>query len=199
MTTQISSPFDVVSSFEEAEKKCNQDGARLYQPYTTASLKAILGMETEGTLTSYHPWHSGSETYFAIGMLTNYAIYPNHLYRDGESVDAFFFDNGLPYILGFLEYGNDTCVGMNGEDFYHIPCSGYSNFEKMIVSASTEHVGEDCFTYCNEQSGHCSWCGTEGVCCRKYYTGDGCDGLIGGEDKHLCVPKPGIVYSFKSS
>ena len=189
MTTQISSPFDVVSSFDEAEEKCKQDGARLYQPYTTASLKAILGMETEGTLTSYHPWHSSSATYFAIGMLTNYAIYPNHLYRDGESVDTFFFDNGLPYILGSLEYGNDTCVGMNGGDFYHIPCSGYSTFEETL-----EHGGEDCFSYCNEQDGHCSWCGTEGVCCRKYYTGDGCDGLIGGQDRHVCVLKPGIVF-----
>ena len=65
--------------------------------------------------------------------------------------------------------------------------------------APTEHGGEECFSYCNEQSGHCSWCGTEGICCRKYFTGDGCDGLIGGEDKHRCVPKPGIVYSFKSS
>lgn len=173
----------MVSSFDEAEKKCKQDGARLYQPYTTASLKAILGMETEGTLTSYHPWHSSSETYFAIGMLTNYAIYPNHLYRDDESVDTFFFDNGLPYILGFLEYGNDTCVGMNGENFYHIPCSGYSTFEDMIISASTiEHGGEECFTRCNEQYGPCSWCGTEGIC---------------DEYRGVCMLKPGIVYFLK--
>ena len=185
MTAQISGPFDVVSSFDDAEKKCKQDGARLYQPYTTASLKAILEMETEGTLTSYHPWHSSSETYFAIGMLTNYAIYPNHLYRDGQSVDTFFFDNGIPYILGFLEYGNDTCVGMNGENFYHIPCSGYSTFEEMIISASTiEHGGEECFTYCNEQYGPCSWCGTEGIC---------------DEYRGVCMLKPGIVYFFKSS
>ena len=197
MIKQISSPFDVVSSFDDAEEKCKQDGARLYQPYTTASLKAILGLETEGALTSYHPWRSSSETYFAIGMLTNYATYPNHLYRDGESVDTFFFDNGLPYIHGFLEYGNDTCVAMNGEDFYHIPCSGYSTVEEMIMSASTiEHGGEECFTYCNEQYGHCSWCGTAGICCQKSYIGDGCDGLIGGEDRGVCVLKPGSPYFF---
>ena len=141
-----------------------------------------------------------SQTYFAIGMLTNYVTYPNHLYRDGESVDTFFFDNGLPYILGSLEYGNDTCVGMNGEDFHHIPCSGYSTFEEMIISASTiEHGGEECFTYCNEQYGHCSWCGTEGFCCLKSYIGDGCDGLFGGEDRGVCVLKPGNVYFLKSS
>ena len=192
---QISSPFDVVSSFDEAEQSCMEDGARLYQPYTTASLTAIFEME-EMILSSYHPWRTNSETFFAIGILTRYDTYPQLLYRDGEKVDPIFSDFGISTNLyGFVEFENDTCVGLKGDEFHLIPCFGYGSSKELLYSSmDLENSGQDCWSECNYQQGLCSWCGSEGYCCRKNYYGDGCDGSFGGDTAHVCVLKPGSFY-----
>ena len=48
---------------------------------------------------------------------------------------------------------------------------------------------------CDEQQGHCNWCGTGGFCCRKElklaYIGNGCDGNVGGDNYHACAIPPG--------
>jgi len=49
------------------------------------------------------------------------------------------------------------------------------------------NTGEDCWHECGSKEGPCSWCGTEGLCCRKGWTGNGCSGNMGGDDMHMCV------------
>lgn len=56
---------------------------------------------------------------------------------------------------------------------------------------SLENMGEICWDPCDEKQGACEFCGLDGVCCRKGYTGNGCDGEIGGDDHHRCASKPG--------
>ena len=50
-----------------------------------------------------------------------------------------------------------------------------------------DNAGEECWWECNKQQGKCDWCGTEGWCCRIDWTGNGCDGSIGGTENHQCV------------
>ena len=56
------------------------------------------------------------------------------------------------------------------------------------------NLGKVCWDMCNQQQGPCSYCGN-GFCCRKLYedTKNGCDGTIGGEEKHVCVGSPGTL------
>ena len=44
---------------------------------------------------------------------------------------------------------------------------------------------------CNGMEGQCDWCGNDGWCCRKEWIGNGCDGSIGGTNRHACVLNPG--------
>ena len=61
--------------------------------------------------------------------------------------------------------------------------------------------GENCWVHCNFTQGKCSWCGSDGYCCRKDYypCGNGCDGSFGGDGIHACVPKPIGKLIFKSN
>jgi hypothetical protein len=54
-------------------------------------------------------------------------------------------------------------------------------------------MGETCWYPCDKKEGACGFCGLDGVCCRKGYTGNGCDGKIGGDDEHRCASKPGTL------
>ena len=53
-----------------------------------------------------------------------------------------------------------------------------------------KNAGQQCWWGCNKNQGPCSWCGSEGMCCRKYWKGNGCDGSIGGGRRHECTKKP---------
>ena len=58
--------------------------------------------------------------------------------------------------------------------------------------------GENCWYNCNEMDGPCDWCGNVGLCCRKEWIGNGCDGSIGGTNIHECVLSPGKnILSYK--
>ena len=57
--------------------------------------------------------------------------------------------------------------------------------------ADLEHAGEDCYAGCNQRDGKCNWCGGDGWCCRKGWVGNGCDGELGGDNRHECTLKPG--------
>ena len=52
-----------------------------------------------------------------------------------------------------------------------------------------KNTGKDCWDECSQKDGPCTWCGTEGLCCRKGYTGNGCNGQMGGDSMHMCVTK----------
>ena len=52
---------------------------------------------------------------------------------------------------------------------------------------------KDCYSYCSGD-GKCSWCGDQGYCCRKGYTGNGCDGQMGWDKHHSCVGTKGIFF-----
>jgi len=60
----------------------------------------------------------------------------------------------------------------------------------LSEASDLEHIGEDCWGDCNAEQGQCNWCGYDGWCCRKDWTGNGCDGTFGGENQHVCVQKP---------
>ncbi len=57
------------------------------------------------------------------------------------------------------------------------------------------NAGQDCWGACQSQQGLCAWCGS-GSCCRKGWAGNGCDGLIGDPDRHVCsaVGPPYLFY-----
>ena len=71
---------------------------------------------------------------------------------------------------------------------YHFLCLGFG----------LENGGQHCWAGCNSQQGKCAWCGTDGWCCKKGWTGNGCDGTFGGSNHHLCVLKPSGIF-FKTS
>eukprot|EP00931_Biecheleriopsis_adriatica_P092967 TRINITY_DN6671_c0_g2_i8.p1 TRINITY_DN6671_c0_g2~~TRINITY_DN6671_c0_g2_i8.p1 ORF type:complete len:871 (-),score=95.55 TRINITY_DN6671_c0_g2_i8:91-2703(-) len=51
-----------------------------------------------------------------------------------------------------------------------------------------ENYGKDCWGGCGHKQGPCQWCGSEGMCCRFGWDGNGCDGLgIQGQNRHVCV------------
>merc|ERR1712137_1303625 len=50
------------------------------------------------------------------------------------------------------------------------------------------HAGKDCWRGCRRKQGKCRWCGTEGMCCRVGWRGNGCNGKLGIRGKgHVCV------------
>ena len=57
--------------------------------------------------------------------------------------------------------------------------------------------GVDCYPNCGGQQGKCSWCGSEGFCCREGWhdTSNGCDGTFGGQRQHECVLKSGMMFT----
>ena len=61
-----------------------------------------------------------------------------------------------------------------------------------------KNVGEHCWDGCNKQQGKCDWCGTNGWCCRKGVTGNGCDGTFGGQTQSQCVSNPGMPLNISS-
>ena len=65
---------------------------------------------------------------------------------------------------------------------------------KLCLVSGLENGGKDCWHKCNYKKGKCKWCGTDGLCCRKSWTGSGCDGTFGGLNKHQCVLKPSGMF-----
>merc|ERR1712136_612155 len=56
-----------------------------------------------------------------------------------------------------------------------------------------QNVGHYCWLQCNKVNGRCLFCGSEGLCCRKGWPGNECDGKIGlSPDHHRCSPRPGL-------
>ena len=70
------------------------------------------------------------------------------------------------------------------------------------VEPKLTNVGEDCWWHCWGKQGHCSWCGTEGMCCTMKDgwtdTSNGCDGTFGGYERHECSARPGKFLLFNS-
>jgi len=50
-----------------------------------------------------------------------------------------------------------------------------------------ENEGEECWDNCSRLQGGCPWCGSEGMCCRANWVGNGCDGNVGGPNRHECT------------
>ena len=66
---------------------------------------------------------------------------------------------------------------------------------KKSVFADLKNSGQDCWNHCNYIEGHCNWCGKDGLCCKKGWVGNECDGSIGGLNKHSCVLNPGNLIN----
>ena len=59
----------------------------------------------------------------------------------------------------------------------------------LTIVTSYENIGKYCWNACEQIQGSCSWCGTLGMCCKKGYRGNGCDGNLGiAKKEHSCVP-----------
>ena len=70
-------------------------------------------------------------------------------------------------------------------------CAHNKDFIPSFHSIGLENPGQNCWFHCNFTQGKCSWCGSDGYCCRKNWTcGNGCDGSFGGDGIHACVLKP---------
>ena len=58
----------------------------------------------------------------------------------------------------------------------------------FLLLEKLQNLGKSCLAECKEKSGHCGWCGTEGLCCKRDGNSiNGCDGFIGGVDYHECA------------
>merc|ERR1739844_183165 len=57
-------------------------------------------------------------------------------------------------------------------------------------TTGVENGGKECWWKCRRKEGPCSWCGDEGMCCRQGWTGNGCDGNVGGPHNHQCSKAP---------
>lgn len=69
----------------------------------------------------------------------------------------------------------------------------YDTTPKAIELANGGQIankGQNCYRPCHEVQGKCDWCGADGWCCRKGWTGNGCDGTFGIENHHTCVLHP---------
>ena len=69
----------------------------------------------------------------------------------------------------------------------------------LISELNLMNAGKTCWYSCGGKQGKCSWCGSDGWCCRKngnspYWLptqqSNGCDGTFGGSTQHQCVLKP---------
>ena len=69
----------------------------------------------------------------------------------------------------------------------------------LISGLNLMNAGKQCWYNCGGKQGKCSWCGSDGWCCRKngdnqYWLpseqSNGCDGTFGGAKQHRCVLKP---------
>ena len=50
-----------------------------------------------------------------------------------------------------------------------------------------QNEGQPCYEQCGHK-GYCpEFCGTDGYCCKKGEKENGCDGIIGGDKKKVCV------------
>ena len=68
----------------------------------------------------------------------------------------------------------------------------------MLISGfNLMNANTNCWYNCGGKQGKCSWCGSDGWCCRKNgnvwppnLQSNGCDGTFGGLYQHSCVLKP---------
>ena len=62
-------------------------------------------------------------------------------------------------------------------------------YDLNYLLVGVENTGLDCWSKCGSKQGPCDWCGEVGTCCKKGYhdTSSGCDGTIGGRNRHECV------------
>ena len=60
-----------------------------------------------------------------------------------------------------------------------------------------QNEGQQCWDQCGHKNGDCDWCGSEGMCCRQggHWAKDGCDGSVGGHNRHECAKKPTVDNS----
>merc|ERR1719399_2513476 len=76
-----------------------------------------------------------------------------------------------------------------------------ANQERSLQAAvPLQNQGKNCWSACHGKQGACGWCGTQGLCCRKgfHVKSGGCDGIIGGNNMHACIPKPSVKPTLKT-
>jgi len=95
--------------------------------------------------------------------------------------------NGTRTISQPAEHGGINCTGPSSDtrSCNLTDCPKLSS--SPLSLGALKNAGENCWNPCGGRGGTCSWCGTEGSCCRKGWGGTGCDGQIGGGDYHACV------------
>ena len=72
-----------------------------------------------------------------------------------------------------------------------------NNLQWKSIIIGFHNSEKDCNHPCggtDELNGQCAWCGDQGYCCRKGYTGNGCDGQMGWDKHHSCVGTKGIFF-----
>ena len=61
----------------------------------------------------------------------------------------------------------------------------------LVFFIGVKNTKKDCWKKCRKSNGACSWCGPRGACCKKggAWAYGGCDGKLGGDKRHECVPR----------
>jgi len=107
---------------------------------------------------------------------------------------------------GYCHYcgSGGLCCKM-GAQYAYGPCSGNTGWAdkwRCIKNpglatgdvAKVNNGNKKCFDACGKKMGPCNFCGPDGLCCKKGYAGNGCDGKIGKTDKYRCIWKGMLDY-----
>lgn len=135
---------------------------RAQQKNTFASLHFnMTGVHLEHVWPEYFPhWKTGKL---------------DHLYklRDRQGENGLFFAGGISHfesIEFILRYNKWLAVRVL--EYLQVPLM---------------NQGRECFQACGK-TGSCSFCGTQGACCRKFHSGPGCSRQAQTWNIHTCVP-----------
>merc|ERR1712110_83117 len=175
------------------------------------------GIAWEGGLCSSSGWNTNlnekQDSVAASGLLLAHEL--GHNFRmdhdfgekHGGSGDPCAWDDDVSTCSdcdgkGIMSYGDDrlkewsSCSKSDWESHYASKDWGNGCLEDISdtgtdteTSTGLQNKGKECWWVCGRREGECSWCG-DGMCCRKGWTGNGCDGTIGGRRNHQCVAKP---------
>ena len=103
---------------------------------------------------------------------------------------------GAPKKLwSFSLNGLATAAGFATIQGFLAAMSDKNDFNNVIFA----HVGEECWKQCYMKNGFCAFCGHQGRCCRQTYTGNGCSGVEGDHDRHVCIADPTLVDDLKQA
>ena len=103
-------------------------------------------------------------------------------------------NGGAGYLPGSVRSSIEAHPAMAGRG-----CKVMAQLPEVTTSKAASrfiHANKDCWDSCDQQSGRCEWCGSQGACCRSGWGGsDGCAVESGCIDFHCCTRARAPLHS----